>query len=262
MEIIPLGIGGWIPNAIRQTSCVVVIKNSHAVIFDLGTGISRLLEDRLKNLLDGISKLDIFLSHYHLDHVVGLTWLPKFWAKEFSLYAPTRPWVDSKYSDALDRLTKPPLFALPLENYPGDVNVIPIRNTEIEIGEFEIKVLPQIHPGGSLAFRMDNNFAYITDADPDEQHIEFIKNVKIAFIDTMYDVELYKNATNNFTKKADHGYSEGVAKLAKEANIEELGLIHINPGFGSQELSNFLYEAKQVFQNSFIPKEGEIIIKS
>ena len=81
MKIIPLGIGGWIPNEIRQTACVVVIKDSHAVVFDLGTGISRLLEGRLKDLLDGISKLDIFLSHYHLDHVVGLTWLPKFWSK-------------------------------------------------------------------------------------------------------------------------------------------------------------------------------------
>jgi len=50
MKIIPLGIGGWTPNKTRQTACIAVIKNSHDIVFDLGTGISSLLESRLKNL--------------------------------------------------------------------------------------------------------------------------------------------------------------------------------------------------------------------
>jgi hypothetical protein len=50
MKIIPLGIGGWTPNETRQTACIAVIKNSHAIVFDLGTGFSRLLESRFKNL--------------------------------------------------------------------------------------------------------------------------------------------------------------------------------------------------------------------
>lgn len=259
MKILPLGVGGWIPNEYRQTACVILIKKDHCVIFDLGTGISRLLEPRFKTLLNSISRLDIVLSHFHLDHCVGLTWLPKIWGKEFSIYAPTKPWVDCKYLDALDKLTTPPFFALPLNKYPGGVDIIPIKKTEIQIGEFEITVIPQIHSGGSLGFRVGKNFAYITDVDPDEKHVEFMKNVKLAFVDTMYDRELYTNATVNFTKKTDHGYSEGVAVLCKEADIVELGLIHLNPGFGIKETTNLLSEARRLFKNTFIPEEGKMI---
>ena len=259
MKILPLGIGGWIPNEYRQTACVVLMKNDHWIIFDLGTGISRLLASPFKTLLNSISRLDIVLSHYHLDHIIGLTWLPEIWAKKFSLYAPTTPWVDCEYRVALDKLTTPPFFALPLKLYPGGVDVIPIVETEIQIGEFEIAVMPQLHSGGSLGFRVDNRFAYITDVDPGEPHIEFMKDVKLAFVDTMYDIDSYKNATENFTKKADHGYSEGVAALAKKSEIERLGLIHINPGFGIKETTNLHSEAKQLFENTFVPSEGKVI---
>ncbi len=71
--------------------------------------------------------MDIVLSHYHLDYIIGLNWLPKIWAKKFSLYAPTTPLVDCEYWVALDKLTTPSFFALPLKQYPGGVDVIPIN---------------------------------------------------------------------------------------------------------------------------------------
>ncbi len=47
---------------------------TRAIMIDAGTGVSRLVER--PDLVDGIESLDILLSHFHLDHIAGLAYLP------------------------------------------------------------------------------------------------------------------------------------------------------------------------------------------
>ena len=62
-----LGTTGYHPNNRRHTACLMLPEMG--VIFDAGTGMFR-----VRDLIQ-TKTLDIFLSHIHLDHCVGLTFL-------------------------------------------------------------------------------------------------------------------------------------------------------------------------------------------
>ena len=66
MRIEFLGTGGYHPNERRHTACVMLPETG--IVFDAGTGFFR-VPQRLET-----SDLQVFLSHAHLDHIVGLTY--------------------------------------------------------------------------------------------------------------------------------------------------------------------------------------------
>ncbi len=67
MRIEILGTGGFHPNQRRHTACVLL--PDVGIAFDAGTSLFR-LTSRLK-----VPDLHLFLSHSHLDHICGLTYL-------------------------------------------------------------------------------------------------------------------------------------------------------------------------------------------
>ena len=67
MQLHCLGTAGYHPNEHRHTSCYFLPESG--IVLDAGTGLFRLAG------LIQTSTLDILLSHAHLDHVAGLTFL-------------------------------------------------------------------------------------------------------------------------------------------------------------------------------------------
>src|SRR5689334_13759597 len=67
MRILLLGTTGYHPNNRRHTACFMLPEIG--VVLDAGTGMFR-VRDHLQT-----KTLDIFLSHVHLDHAIGLTYL-------------------------------------------------------------------------------------------------------------------------------------------------------------------------------------------
>ena len=69
-----LGAGGWIPTGTHATCSALLREGDAAVLIDAGSGVERLVAD--PSLLDGVERLELVLTHFHLDHVVGLAYLP------------------------------------------------------------------------------------------------------------------------------------------------------------------------------------------
>ena len=76
MRLLPLGTNGYIPSQGRQTMSFLVADDGGALVLDAGSGLARLLEPAAQRMLAGVERLDVVLTHYHLDHVVGLSYLP------------------------------------------------------------------------------------------------------------------------------------------------------------------------------------------
>jgi ribonuclease BN (tRNA processing enzyme) len=259
-SIVPLGTGGYFPTPRRATASVLVRGERTALLFDAGTGVARLLEPAFAAHLEGVDCLNVLLSHYHLDHVIGLTWLPKVWPSRVRIFAPSAPLVAAQAEDALRRLTSAPLFALPLARFPCPTEVVSITGeAPLEIGEFSVRVLRQHHSGGSAGFRVDDCFAYTTDTDADERHVAFLSGVQVAFMDAFYDAADYQASGGTATKRLDHGCDTGVAEIAQQARVETLALIHINPSYSEARCSAMVDHARSVFPSAVMPEDGVAI---
>src|SRR5262245_41669564 len=66
MRVQFLGTGGYHPNDLRATACIM--RPAAGLIFDAGTSCCRVASSLATR------ELDIFLTHSHLDHIAGLTY--------------------------------------------------------------------------------------------------------------------------------------------------------------------------------------------
>ena len=68
-----LGTGGAVPSARRSTASVLVARGGERLLFDCGEGTQRQMQRSL-----GLVQVDeIYLTHFHADHFLGLPGLLK-----------------------------------------------------------------------------------------------------------------------------------------------------------------------------------------
>ncbi|HET7485017.1 MAG TPA: ribonuclease Z [Solirubrobacterales bacterium] len=68
LSAIFLGTGGSVPSARRSTASVMLVRGGRRMMFDCGEGTQRQLQRSV-----GLAQVDeIFLTHFHADHVLGL----------------------------------------------------------------------------------------------------------------------------------------------------------------------------------------------
>ncbi len=73
LSAIFLGTGGSVPSARRSTASVMMIRGGKRMMFDCGEGTQRQLQRSL-----GLAQVDeIYLTHFHADHILGLPGLLK-----------------------------------------------------------------------------------------------------------------------------------------------------------------------------------------
>lgn len=173
--LIPLGTNGFFPSHGRATMCFLLLGDGAPLLLDAGTGVARLAEPGVRARLDPSGPLDIVLSHYHLDHVVGLAYLGAVWRGPVTLWAPAPPLVDAEPADALDRLLAPPLFPKPLSDFPHPVTLRAYRR-DFRLGDrapVAVRCRRQRHPGGSVALRLDDLLVYATDTAAEAETSDF-----------------------------------------------------------------------------------------
>src|SRR5262249_39649886 len=105
MKLLLLGTSGYHPNERRHTACLML--PAEGIVLDAGTGFFRVREHLATNTLD------ILLTHAHLDHVVGLTFLlSTSWQK--SLERIIVHGAAEKLTAVREHLLSEPLFPAPL----------------------------------------------------------------------------------------------------------------------------------------------------
>ena len=73
LSAIFLGTGGSVPSARRSTASVMLVRGGKRLMFDCGEGTQRQLQRSF-----GLTQIDeIYLTHFHADHILGLPGLLK-----------------------------------------------------------------------------------------------------------------------------------------------------------------------------------------
>ena len=150
-----LGSGGHVPTGRRETGCALVVAGDRALVVDAGTGLRRLVTD--PGLLDGVRAIDLVLTHFHLDHVVGLAYLSAV-DPPVAVHGPGAALYGNPTATVLDRLLAPP-FMVGLDRFVTGVGEL--GPGEARIGPFALRVREQprhVHP--TLALRLGDELAY------------------------------------------------------------------------------------------------------
>jgi phosphoribosyl 1,2-cyclic phosphodiesterase len=251
------------PDAVRyggNTPCVEVLCGGHTLIFDAGTGIRQLGNALVKSAKK--TDFDIFLSHGHIDHVVGLP----FFAPLFVKNQVVRVWGGNLQpaggvKEAVRKLMSFPFF-------PLQVDALQAR---LEFHDFRagdpIKPKPDItlrtaalnHPGGATGYRVDyggRSVAYVTDVEigagaPDPALIALVKDVSLLILDTTYTAE-------ELPAHAGWGHSswqQGV-ELANTAGAGRLCLFHHDPDHGDDLMDKIAAKAAAARPGTVVAREG------
>jgi ribonuclease BN (tRNA processing enzyme) len=215
-----LGGGGWFPANRRHTATALLRNGPQAVMIDAGTGVSRLVER--PELLEGCETLDIVLSHFHLDHIAGLAYLPAL-----SLCDQTRVWGPGELLygrptlDVLDRLTHEPVHPVPLEQQ--DIEVLDLPGFELELAGMRVAMRRQDrHTAPTLAFRFEDQLTWITDTAYDPDSAAFAAGCELLAHEAWF-------VADNPRNEAIHSSAAQAAQVALDAEIERLLLIHLPP---------------------------------
>lgn len=217
MQLHCLGTAGYHPNETRQTSCYFLPESSIAL--DAGTGIFRLAKV-LK-----ADHLDILLSHAHLDHVLGLTFLLDV------LYEHPikrlRIWGERAKLDAVrNHLLHELIFPAPV-----DAEWVAIDETpEFEIDGIKVGWRKQEHPGGSVAYRIDwpdgKRLVYCTDTtgDTSPEHAAWIEQA-----DVLLHECYFRDSASEWALKTGHAWTSRVIEIVRASRPKRLLLTHVNP---------------------------------
>lgn len=230
-----LGSGGWIPNGRRETACVLLRSGADAVVLDAGTGLRRLVTQ--PDLLDGVTRLDIALTHFHLDHVCGLAYTPAL-PLQPALWAPGA-WLYGVPSETL----LAPLRTAPISPFEPAGSVEELREGEQRIGAFDVTARAQPrHWAPTAGLRVGDALALITDTAFDPGSAAFARGAG----------HLLHEA---WSREGDEGDASArqAAEVAQAAGVQQLTLIHLDPRADEAAL---LADARAVMPQAELGRDG------
>lgn len=277
-----------------NTSCVSLHWEEGTVIFDAGTGILALgqwLEEMEKEKQKPIY---LFISHLHLDHVIGLPLFPLFFEQgiRFHLYGSGEG--EKTFQERLTTLLSPPYWPVSIREFPASITWHEGKKGDVwELpGGVKVRAMRANHPNDCLIYRLerggvsvvyglDCEFSELEGADSGElnrkeprdgvvcggesvweAYKSFARKCSLLIFDAPYTREEYP-----CYRGFGHSYWEKGVQMAKECQAERLFISHHNWSRSDEELvrmeEELCNQAQKAGIGAEMAKEGrEIRISS
>lgn len=246
-----------------NTSCLEVRCGPHLLIFDAGTGLRR-LGDALAD--EAAISGDLFLTHTHLDHIVGLPFFRPLYNRKtkFRLWAGhLKP--DLTLEDTLSKFMMAPLFPVPPTVFACNISYHDFIAGETLRPAPEVRLLtaPLNHPNGATGYRIEYGgraICYVTDTEhvegqSDQSILDLIRGADIVIYDSTYTDAEYPS----YRKWGHSTWQEGV-RLCDQAGASRLVVFHHDPGHDDDFMDQVAREAEATRPGTVVAREGMVLI--
>ena len=266
MKITILGARGSVPVEGKDfeafggaTTCYSVKgeMSGEELYLDAGSGI-------VSAKPDPGSHISLFLSHMHLDHLLGLPFFPGFYdsKRQIDIYA--RSFDTVSLETNMERLFSAPFWPVRITDLPARVILHDMyTDAPIHKGEFCLDMMEGSPPDGSTIFRVrdaGHSFVFATDFEHNPKKIlelsDFALGCDILFYDGQYTEEEYPSHQG-----FGHSYPEIGIEIARQSGIKHLVITHHAPTHKDIFLSVWEKELKNDYPRLSISfaRAGDVI---
>ena len=242
-----------------NTPCVEIRCGDRPIVFDAGTG----LRDFGKSIAaDGITDVDMFLSHTHMDHIAGFP----FFCYAFKPGNRLRVWSGHLEGGlitegVLRHFMSAPLFPVSVDTFGAEVSYHDFRagDTMTPSDGVTLRTAPLNHPQNATGYRVeygDKSICYITDTEqredgPDANILSLIDGADIVIYDSMFTDDEYPDF-----KGWGHSTWEEGARLCEAANVDTFVLFHHMPERSDADLDKIAKDAEALRAGTVVAREG------
>jgi ribonuclease BN (tRNA processing enzyme) len=246
MNIVFLGTNGWYDSPTGNTVCILIETTSAIIVLDAGSGLYK-----ADPYFDGKKPIHLFLSHLHLDHIIGLHLLNKF-------DLPQGMTIHCREGDLehLRSVIGHP-YSLPFSALPYPVAFTEHDGSEMAMDNFTVRSAPMRHSVPTIGFRFDiedKTVAYCPDTGYCESAVELARNVDLLIAECAF-------RPGEESERWPHLNPEMAAKLAKDAGAKQLALVHFDALRYPDRQSRMAAQsvACGIFENALATEDGKVI---
>ena len=235
-----------------NTSCAEIEgRDGTIVILDAGTGIRRVGDTYREP-----RRVDILLTHLHMDHIQGLGFFAPFFQEDFEVHVWGPPSTTQDLRTRLTRYLSPPLFPVRLRDVAAKLELHDVPMHPFEIGGLQVTGEMVIHPGQTIGYRVSDGtstVSYLPDhepalgldripADPNwTSGYDLAAGADLLIHDAQYTTEEYENRVG-----WGHSRISDAVGLAAMAGAKRLVTFHHDPAHDDRELDAMVDEARGI----------------
>jgi phosphoribosyl 1,2-cyclic phosphodiesterase len=263
------GVRGSVPTPVREnlgyggnTSCVEIRTGENEfIILDAGTGIRGLGAALLKTSGKQPLKLNLFLTHYHWDHIQGLPlFAPLFQpGNEITFHAAARL---GSIRDQLRGQMKAPFFPVEFDNVGARTSFVEMDGGEIKVAGLRVRCFPMHHPQGAGGYRIEGPngvIVFASDLEPGNPKLdrvarEFAEGADTLIYDSQYTPEEYSTHVG-----WGHSNWREAAAVARDARVKQLVLFHHDPTHDDERVDGIIESTRSLFENTSGAREVDLV---
>jgi ribonuclease BN (tRNA processing enzyme) len=247
MKAIFLGTNGWYDTETGNTICTLVSSRDYDIILDAGNGFHKV--DRH---ISGNSRKPVylFISHFHLDHIIGLHILNKFkFPQGLTICGPAGT------REILGTFVNSP-FTVSFSQLPFAVNICELPEEHGKV-PFSVEARELLHSTLTLGYRIETEgkiITYCPDTGYCENAVTLSKRADLLIAECAY-----KNG--QFSESWPHLNPETAAAIAGEAEAKRLALVHFDAETYKTIADRKEAEraAQKIFKNTFVATDDMAI---
>lgn len=240
-----------------NTSCVELgTDDGSVVVLDAGTGIHR-----LPDFPPGTTRVDVLLSHLHMDHILGLGFFGALFQPDLEVHIWGPPSTTLDLHGRLTRYLSPPLFPVRLRDLPCRLVLHDAPRGTFDLPGVSVTADLVCHPGPTLGYRITGDgatIAYLPDHEPALGAENFLRHPEwtsgfdlVNDVDTLIHDAQYSEEEYPAHVGWGHSSISQALALAEAAGVGRLVAFHHDPNHNDRQLDRLYADAAGLRDWSF-----------